>query len=162
MELPTDPASPSDFDFYVGNWRVQHRRLKERLKNCTEWEEFDGLATVRKVLGGYGNIDDHVLNLPSGPYRAVTLRSYNPASAQWSIWWLDSRRPDSLDVPVVGHFENGIGTFLARDSLEGQQIVVRFTWTPGDTDSPHWAQAFSADDGQTWEPNWTMQFIRTS
>jgi hypothetical protein len=34
-----------DFDFLIGNWNIQHRRLKERQKECTEWEEFE--APVR-------------------------------------------------------------------------------------------------------------------
>jgi hypothetical protein len=32
----------TDFDFLIGGWNIQHRRLKERLKGCTEWEEFEG------------------------------------------------------------------------------------------------------------------------
>jgi hypothetical protein len=34
----------SDFDFLIGDWRVHHRRLKERLANSQEWIEFDGTA----------------------------------------------------------------------------------------------------------------------
>ncbi len=33
--------------------------------------------------------------------------------------------------------------------------------TPGVESGPHWAQAFSADSGLSWETNWTMQFIKT-
>jgi hypothetical protein len=29
-----------DFDFLHGSWRIEHRRLKERLAGCGEWEEF--------------------------------------------------------------------------------------------------------------------------
>jgi hypothetical protein len=31
---------PNDFDFFIGNWRVHHRRLKERLAQNNDWEEF--------------------------------------------------------------------------------------------------------------------------
>jgi hypothetical protein len=31
----TDP--PPDFDFIIGNWRVSHRRLNERLQGCNDW-----------------------------------------------------------------------------------------------------------------------------
>jgi hypothetical protein len=27
-----------DFDFFFGAWRVAHRRLRERLTGCTDWE----------------------------------------------------------------------------------------------------------------------------
>lgn len=162
MHLPLDPKAPADFDFFMGRWNIRYRRLKERLRGCSEWDEFDGRSTVWKVLGGYGNVDDNLLYLPDGTYRALTLRSYDKGSGQWSIWWLDGRRPGSLDVPVVGRFTNGIGTFVAEETLDGKPIVVRFTWTAADPESPAWEQAFSPDGGRTWEPNWTMRFTRAA
>jgi hypothetical protein len=45
-----------DFDFEFGAWRVRHRRLRERLVGCTDWEEFPGTSETRPVLGGHGNI----------------------------------------------------------------------------------------------------------
>ena len=30
-----------EFDFQQGHWRVAHRRLRDRLVGCAEWEEFD-------------------------------------------------------------------------------------------------------------------------
>ncbi len=105
-------------------------------------------------------MDDNVLEMPAGTYRAVTIRSFNPKEGTWSIWWLDSRNPGSLDVPVVGRFSNGVGTFLADDSLNGKPIQVRFEWILTRPDKPRWEQAFSPDAGKTWETNWTMDFTR--
>ncbi len=153
-------SSANDFDFIIGDWRVHHRRLKERLSGCREWVEFEGSSSARKILGGFGNIDDNVLDLPDGPYRAATLRSFDPATGLWSIWWLDGRRPHQLDVPVVGRFENGTGLFYADDTLDGAPIKVRFTWSSLDTDAARWEQAFSDDGGNSWETNWTMDFVR--
>ena len=48
----------TDFDFLIGSWNIQNRRLKERLKGCTEWEEFEGTGKVRHILGGLGNLDE--------------------------------------------------------------------------------------------------------
>ena len=160
MTLPEDPSAPTDFDFYVGSWRVQHRRLKDRLVGSTTWEEFDGRCIVTNLLGGFANVDDTMLDMPSGPYRALALRAFDPKTSTWSIWWLDSRDPRSLGVPVVGRFENGEGTFFANETLREQPIVVRFRWTRVRSTSPHWEQAFSADGGATWEVNWTMDFQR--
>lgn len=156
------PSTPSDFDFFIGDWDVAHERLKERLVGSTQWEHFSGRTTTRKVLGGFGNMDDNELQLPGDPYRAVTLRSFDPKTGTWSIWWLDGRRPGSLDVPMVGRFDNGVGTFLATDTHNGQAIRVRFLWSMPAPDAPQWEQAFSADDGQTWETNWIMRFTRRS
>ncbi len=147
-----------DFDFFLGGWRVEHRRLKTRLRDSAEWEEFGGRCVTRKVLGGFGNVDDNILDLSAGAYRAVTLRSYDPNTNRWAIWWLDGRTPHRLDVPMMGGFEDGVGAFYAADRWEGRDIRVRFLWTQTRTASPRWEQAFSVDDGVSWETNWVMNF----
>jgi hypothetical protein len=150
-----------DFDFYMGKWRVHHRRLKDRLAGSDEWQEFEGTSEAWPILDGAGNIDDNVLELPGDTYRAISLRSYDTASGQWSIWWLDGRSPRGpLDPPVVGGFSDGIGTFLAEDTFKGQAIVVRFIWSDITARSTRWEQAFSADGGETWEVNWIMESTR--
>lgn len=150
----------ADFDFEQGRWRVHHRRLKERLAGCTDWAEFEGTCEQRPILGGNGNIEDNLLHLPDGDYRAVALRSYDPAAGAWAIWWLDGRTPHTLDVPVIGRFENGNGAFYADDIHAGQPVRLRFLWLDTLTDNPRWEQALSADGGETWETNWTMEFSR--
>jgi len=159
MSLGLEADAPKDFDFEMGDWTVKHRRLKERLKNCTEWVEFKGLSSTRKILGGFGNLEDNHLSFPEGAFRAIALRSYDRKQKHWSIWWLDGRFPGALDTPVIGRFENGIGLFFADDKLDGRPIKIRFTWSIAADGHPHWEQAFSADAGKTWETNWTMEFL---
>jgi hypothetical protein len=163
----TAPATQSpgvstthDFDFLVGTWKVQHRRLKRRLVHSTEWVTFSGTSKTWQLMDGQGDVDDNVLEAPTGTYRAVTLRSFDPDTKLWSIWWLDSRHQGALDPPVVGSFSNGTGTFFAKDTFNGQPIVVRYTWSDIAANSAKWEQAFSPDDGKTWEVNWIMVFSR--
>lgn len=150
-----------DFDFLVGEWRVHHRRLKERLADNHEWVEFEGTCAMRKLMDGSGNVDDNVLDMPEGAYRAIGLRAYDPKTAQWAIWWVDGRNPfGDLDPPVKGRFENGVGNFYSNDTLRGRKVRVRFTWSHITPTSAQWDQAFSPDDGKTWETNWHMDFER--
>lgn len=158
--MSPSPEISHDFDFQFGHWRVTHRRLKERLVQSADWEEFEGTADSRPILGGNGNVEDNLLHIASGSYRAVALRSYDVATGNWAIWWLDGRSPHALDVPVIGRFENGIGTFYAEDSFEGKPLNVRFIWSRTDSPSPRWEQAMSLDGGESWETNWTMDFER--
>lgn len=153
-------GSEHDFDFLRGEWHAHHRRLRERLTGCSDWQEFEGTSSMRLLLGGMGHVDDNLLHLPGGSYRALTLRVFDPHLREWAIWWLDARRPHALDVPMKGRFDGPRGTFLAEDLLEGRPIRVRFSWDASDPDAPHWEQAFSADAGQSWEVNWTMAFSR--
>jgi hypothetical protein len=162
--IATKAAEPGpavhDFDFFMGSWQVHHRRLKDRLVGSDEWQEFEGTTVAWPILGGAGNIDDNVLELPAGTYRAISLRTFDPETDQWSIWWLDGRNPGQLDPPVVGGFSDGIGTFLAEDTFNDIPILVRFTWSDITATNTRWEQAFSTDEGETWEVNWVMESTR--
>ena len=60
-----------------------------------------------------------------------------------------------LDPPVVGSFEGNIGRFYTRDTYESKPIIMMFVWDKSDKNNPVWSQAFSPDNGKTWEWNWT-------
>jgi hypothetical protein len=121
---PSAEIAPTDFDFMVGSWNVTHRRLNERLVGCTAWTEFTGTSSTRKILRGFGNVEDNVLHFPEGPVHAVAVRSFDPKTRTWAIWWLDGRSPHHLDVPVVGQFAQGVGSFYAEDVMDGRPIRV--------------------------------------
>lgn len=168
MAIAADPhdtvtghdAGARDFDFLQGRWEVHHRRLARRLAGCTDWDEFGGTTELRPLLGGLGNVDDNVIDLPGGSYRAASLRAYDAATRQWSIWWLDGRHPQRIDAPLRGAFADGVGTFYADETFEGRPIRVRFLWSHIEPRSCRWQQAFSDDGGRTWETNWVMDFKR--
>lgn len=162
-----DTASPTDrhthdWDWLIGNWDVWHRRLKERLAGSTEWEEFAGKSALWLTLGGLGTIDDNSLELPGDSYRGLTLRAFDPVARRWSIWWLDGRNPTKIDPPVLGGFEGSTGTFIGHDEFKGRPITMRFRWQDIQGPRPFWEQAFSTDEGATWEVNWLNYFTRTS
>lgn len=152
-------SSASDFDFLHGDWDVSHRRLKRRLAGDTAWEEFAGTCRVRPILGGLGNFDENVIDLPSGRYEACTLRMFN--AGRWSIHWIDGRDP-KLDPAMQGAFESGVGRFFSDETFEGRPVKVRFLWHEITPRSAAWEQAMSADGGASWETNWTMRFARRS
>ena len=155
--MPDAFDQPSaDFDFLIGSWRVHHSRLKRRLAECDSWVEFEGSCVARKTLGGFANIDELAID----PYVGVTLRTYDPLTRKWAIYWLDSRHPGKIDTPVVGRFENGVGTFYADDVFERRPIRIRFIWSRITSRSCRWEQAFSPDGGKSWETNWVMDFAR--
>ena len=149
-----------DFDFLIGKWNVHHSQLKDRLAGSHEWVEFDGTSVLWMTLNGHGTFDDNYIAKPTGAYRAVGIRAYDPKTQQWAIWWLDERQPREIEPPVFGNFQNGIGTFEGDDTFNGKPIKVRFTWSKITANSAHWEQAFSPDGGKTWETNWRMDFTR--
>ncbi len=152
-------SSSNDFDFLVGQWRIHNRKLKTRLNNCQEWAEFEAFGKCRKILNGFGNIDDFRTEFNSKPFEGMALRLFNPKQRLWSIYWADSNVV-VLDVPQVGSFEDNIGKFYAKDVFEGKDIIVLYQWDKTNADVPTWSQAFSADNGKTWEWNWYMTFYK--
>jgi hypothetical protein len=149
-----------DFDFLNGDWRVHHRYLRVK-EDAREWLNADGTASHRDLMDGRANMEEYTINAPSGSYRAVALRSYDPKASQWSIWWLDGRTPHGeLDPPVQGGFEKGVGTFYGDTAIDGKPMRVRFVWSQITGTSARWEQAYSPDAGKTWETNWTVEFRR--
>ena len=151
--LPT----AQDFDFFMGRWTVQNRRLTERLAGSDEWEEFESTSVAHPILGGLGN-EDEFRTRHAGGFIGMSFRFFDPVKRRWSIYWADSRRPGELDPPVFGTFSGDIGVFEGEDEFEGRPIKVRFIWSGTKTRTPRWEQAFSVDGGETWETNWIMDF----
>lgn len=107
----------NDFDFLVGNFIMRHRRLKERLKGCTEWEDFDRSSTGKKNINGLGHTDEVVINRSTGYNYGYTVRLFNVNSRQWSIYW-SAGASNVLDTPMIGGFKNGIGEFYSQEVFE--------------------------------------------
>lgn len=166
VNAPSAPALPNapcrdgaaDFDFLLGDWIVRNRRLRERLTGCTEWLEFTARSSERRILNGLGVEEEYRTEFWPG-FVGMALRLYNPQTRLWSIYWADSIR-GVMEAPVVGAFSGDNGVFEGSDVVNGRPIRVRFVWSDTGTDTPRWEQAFSADDGRSWETNWLMDFAR--
>ena len=128
--------------------------------SAADFVEFDGGFAARKILGGFGNIDEGAINLPGDAYTGVSLRTWDPDKSRRSIYWPDSHRPGYLFPPVHGSFAKGVGTFYGDDSFKGRPIRIRLTWSRIAEQSARWEQAFSLDEGNNWETNWYMDFTR--
>jgi hypothetical protein len=50
--------------------------------------------------------------------------------------------------------------FYGDDVHNGSDIRVRYIWSRIAADAARWEQAFSADEGNSWETNWYMDFTR--
>jgi len=150
-------SSPNDFDFLVGKWKMHNRRLNKRLEGNNEWTEFDSYDENSKILSGTADVDTYSTTEMPGMegkrFEGLTLRLFNPKTKLWSLYWVASN-VGVLDPPVVGSFENGVGHFFAKDTFKEKPIIMMFRWDARNKDRPVWSQAFSPDDGKTWEWNW--------
>lgn len=157
---PSATSSANDFDFLQGQWQVHNRKLKTRLNNCKEWDEFESELHMKKALNGLGNVENYYATFNNEPFEGMAVRLFNSQTKLWTIYWIDSSTTKMDEHPVTGSFENGIGQFYTRDLFNGIPIVVIYQWDTTNPEHPSWSQAFSIDDGKTWEWNWEMTLTK--
>ena len=101
-------SKKSDFDFLLGKWQVQNKRLKERLVGSNEWIEFPArLEGGRKFLNGLALMDQYKAEFNGEYFEGVSLRLFKPATEKWTIYWMDTSHPEMTEQ-VVGAFKDGI------------------------------------------------------
>jgi hypothetical protein len=153
----TRTGSSHDFDYFVGGWTTQQRRLKARGVGSKEWEEFSATLCMALYLDGIATVDE--LYIPKTGRTGLTVRTFDLDKHQWSIYWVSSATGKLDPAPVVGGFQDDRGEFYAPDEENGRPIKVRYIWTKLDHEHARWEQAFSYDN-LTWETNWTADFLR--
>jgi hypothetical protein len=151
---PSASSSLNDFDFLPGQWKVHNRKLKTRLAGTNDWEEFDSELHMRKTL--MGNIENYYTSFNGKPFEGMAIRLFDPSTRLWTIHWVDSNSCTMDEHPVTGSFENKVGKFYATDTFSGKEIVMLYQWDATDPTHPKWSQAFSTDNGKSWEWNWEM------
>jgi hypothetical protein len=150
---PVDGDGQRDFDFEIGTWKTHLKRLEQPLTGSQRWVELDGTSMIRKVWDGRANLVELDVSGPSGHIVGLSLRLYNPTTHTWSLNFANART-GTLSVPTVGRFANGRGEFFDHEELDGRPILIRNVFSEITEASYRFEQAFSADEGKTWEVNW--------
>lgn len=145
-----------DFDFYAGKWHLHNRRLVHPLTGSKEWVEFDGTSVARTMWDGRANVDEFEANTPSGHLEGMTMRLYNANTHEWNLYRADSKAGVFSAPAAVGRFVNGRGEFYEHEEIGGKRVFVRLLWEVRSPKQCHWEQAFSTDEGRTWETNWII------
>lgn len=149
-------GQPDDFDFLHGRWQVLNRRLATRVPGSDDWQEFPSVLACEPRLGGIANVEQ--IDFTTQDWSGMTLRLFDTAKRQWSIYWAHNRS-GILFPPVRGGFDGDRGEFYGEDEDNGRKVYARFVWQRQGPDAARWEQAFSPD-GEEWLTNWTMQMTR--
>jgi hypothetical protein len=163
MPAPIDRDGQHDFDSLIGSWKFHLKRLTRPLTGSADWEELDGTVICRAVWDGKANMEEVVLDgkVSQTHIQGLTLRLYSPTTHQWSLYWANAADGSLPMPPTVGHFNgHGRGEFYDHEDYRGRPIVVRYVWSNITATSAHFEEAFSADDGKTWEVNWITDQTR--
>jgi hypothetical protein len=142
-----------DFDFEIGTWRTDLKRLLRPLSGSKDWAGYQGITTVRKVWDGRANLIELEADGPAGHFEGLNLRLYDPKAHQWSLNFANGKS-GTLSVPTIGEFRAGKGEFYDQETFNGRTILVRFVISDITANSCHFEQSFSDDGGKSWEVNW--------
>jgi hypothetical protein len=148
-----------DFDFEWGSWKAHLRLLPHRFAGSHAWIDYYGTLVVHKLWAGKANISELEVSNANSRIEGGALHLYNPQTHQWSVAFASS---DSgvLGVPNVGRFEHGRGVFYDRELYHGRSIVDRWLFTNISRHTFDFEQAFSTDNGATWETNLVINYTR--
>lgn len=150
---PKATGKPGDFDFLSGEWKIKHRQPKG-----TGWDEFEGEATVRGILGGVASIEE--LRIPARNFSGMGLRLLDIERKLWADFWVNAKSGVLGSTPAWGSFVDGVGTWDGDDVEDGKPVIYRGQWDQITPTSCRWFQAASYDDGKTWKESWIMHWTR--
>ncbi|HEX3429618.1 MAG TPA: hypothetical protein VHT03_01925 [Rhizomicrobium sp.] len=148
-----------DFDFERGTWKIHIRRLLHPLTGSADWVDYDGIKTDLPIWNGKANLAEVQARGPAGHLDFVALRLYDPVAHQWSLSFTTAGN-GSFGTALYGEKRGRQLEFIGPDTLNGKNILVRFTMQsngPGEASS---RQSFSADGGHSWELNWINTYAR--
>jgi hypothetical protein len=149
-----------DFDFEFGSWKAHLSRRLHPLTGSATWVDYDGTSVVRKIWAGRANLGELEVEGAGGHIEGITLRLYDPQSREWNVRFASSA-DGALTPALIGGFHDERGEFFDHEELDGRPICVRFVFSEITATSFRFEQAFSGDDGKTWEVNWISTFTRT-
>src|SRR5579883_722477 len=143
-----------DFDFELGTWKFQVRRLPNALSGASRWVVLHGRTKTCRLWHGRAQVEQMEVSGGGQSIEGMTLRLYNPQTRRWSLYWATSKGGTIGGPPNIGEFKNGVGEFYADDLYEGRYVLIRYVWSRITPMSAHFEQSLSADGGRTWVANW--------
>ncbi|MFO1329554.1 MAG: hypothetical protein U1F56_19500 [Rubrivivax sp.] len=152
---PAPTGKAGDFDFLAGEWRIANERLKDGT-----WDRFEGEATVHRILGGIGSVEE--LRIPARQFSGMGLRLLDVDKRLWADHWVNARS-GVLGDPTWGSFVDGAGHWDSvddSDRSDGHAAIWRGTWDRITPTGCRWSQSVSRDGGRSWQAVWVMQWRR--
>jgi hypothetical protein len=117
-----------DFDFEIGRWTTQLRRLQRPLSGSATWVEYSGTTVVRNVWDGRATLVELDVTGPAGRIEGSASASTIPKRGSGAS--ISQIAPPALLTAVIGGIQNGRGEFFGQELAGGRAILVRFIIRP--------------------------------
>ena len=155
----TAGGSERDFDFNMGHWKTDIRAATSPLSSPGSWTHLRGTHVVYRVWDDWADIGQLEVDGPSGHVEYLALRLYDRESHQWRVYFANGKS-GTLEQPMIGRFEDGVGTFIGLDEMDGKTVLIRNVWSGITSASCNQDWAISVDGGKTWVPTWISRDTR--
>jgi hypothetical protein len=153
------PSASNDFDFLIGDWKINNSILKERLSGSSKWVSQEGYSSITKAINGYCVIDQ----FHADTYYGLGIKLYDDKANIWRVYWLDNQILELKPTPqVVGNFSNGRSNFLGKEIIKSDSINMRFEWREIQQNTFTWEQSYFDKSNDKWEVNWISKYERSS
>ncbi|WP_395702675.1 hypothetical protein [Aquabacterium sp.] len=140
---PCRDAPARQFDFWLGRWDVF---LPDGSRA--------GANRIEAVAGGCALLEHWQ---GRGGFTGHSLNRYDPASARWQQWWVDS---SGALLQLSGGWQDG-RMVLSGESVEGaQRRLERITWTPLPDGAVRQLWEQSTDGGRQWTVAFDGRYVR--
>lgn len=148
--MPDTPvASPSDFDFWIGEWDLSwsdgshevhgHNVISRVLNDRVILEEFDGR--------------------PGADLRGMSVSTISPETGLWHQTWVDD---NGGYLDFSGGLRDGDMVLEREATRDGATFRQRMLWTEIGPDSIEWRWQRSPDVGAPWETVWAVSYRRAA
>jgi hypothetical protein len=97
-------ATPHDFDFLFGRWRIHNRRRDDPFGDSESWSEFEAQSEAYPIRSGLGNVQHFdAPEFPGRPgFQGYALRLLDPEDQIWRIWWASTAGGGRLPPGAAG------------------------------------------------------------
>lgn len=147
---PTDPVK--QFDFLIGDWRMDVEKYNPQgalVAKQTEW------SRVRPMIGGASLLDEWGNS-------GFTVRTWDPRSKVWRLFWTDRQYSAGRMQLWEGHFKNGVGTFVGGNSVpkSNDRVYSKIEFSELAADTVLWKMWKTPDNGKTWVLDYIRRYHR--
>lgn len=116
-------AQHSRLEQMTGRWRVRQRDWRG---GAAPWNDAQGRATWRSVLGGHFMQQEIATTLGNHPYRGLGLIGFDRDSGKYVGAWMDDFGTSLL--PLQGDWDEGTNTLTLKGYI-GAQADPRAQWS---------------------------------
>lgn len=161
-DLPAPAAEMNQLDWFIGEWDIKSRMLMNA--EADEWLEEDLRSTHTYEMGGHIVFEHFFGPLGGEPFEAWSIRKYNSQNSTWQQRWFDTSSPGVAEwqgtMQEDGTFIGYAKRFLDTDGNIAGDEAVREVFDNITPDQFSWRYEATSDGGQTWQVQWTLEYVR--